>query len=198
MMPTRSQHGLSGPSQRSVTCCSKSSAPKATCRPRARSELPPAHPHLLRMKAAQLLEPHTAPVSHISTQCATPIPPPHPCLAVLTIREGQNGMDARVQLGEALQQRRIVLHVQRGGAAGAAQSTRGVHITAAPRQAVPVHLEKGTENFSISRGSLRVLPFDRSSHKSSPSQQTRCLSLDPAQTRLRTTTCPHTTPPKFD
>lgn len=55
-------------------------------------------------------------------------------------------MDAGVQLGEALQQRGIVLDLQSGGAAGATQGTGGVHVTAAARQAGTVGLQRDRGN----------------------------------------------------
>lgn len=76
--------------------------------------------------------------THLHLLWCTSKPPPG---VMLTIWEWEDRMDAGVQLGQAFQQRGIVLDVQRGGAAGATQGTRGVHVTAAACQAATVGLQ---------------------------------------------------------
>lgn len=75
-------------------------------------------------------------------------------------------MDAGVQLGEALQQRGIVLDFQSRRAPGAAQSARGVHVAATSHQAVTVDLGRGQGiqhiRGHVSKGSVHMFPFDSS------------------------------------
>lgn len=79
-------------------------------------------------------------------------------------------MDAGVQLGEALQQRGIVLDFQSRRAPGAAQSARGVHVAATSHQAVTVDLGRGQE-FRLSEVMFLRALFTRSpltAHEKSP------------------------------
>jgi len=85
--------------------------------------------------------PPSIPVTHLWTRCDNS--PGSSVGAVLTIWERQDRMNTRVQLGEALQQRGIVLDLQSRRAPSATQSTRRVHITATSRQAITMDLERG-------------------------------------------------------
>lgn len=124
-------------------------APQNTAEPRCKCNASPAPPAPISQTPAdeQLwLYPNRSPPPWKPR--APPIPPvwPPPKEAAhpwLTVGEGEDGMDAGVQLGEALQQRGVVLDVGRGGAAGPAQGTRGVHVAAAAAQAATVGLGTG-------------------------------------------------------
>lgn len=99
-------------------------------------------------------------------------PPQHPVSpgssvgAVLTVRERQDRMNTRVQLGETLQQRGIVLDLQSCRASSATQSTRRVHVTATSRQAVSMDLDREqrimSTAVSVSQGNLHTFPCDSS------------------------------------
>lgn len=88
-------------------------------------------------------------------------------------------MDAGVQLGEALQQRGIVLDFQSRRAPGAAQSARGVHVAATSHQAVTVDLGRGQE-FRLSEVMFLRALFTCSpltAHEKSPQGSGFCNSL---------------------